>query len=82
MDYTKYLTDAEQKAIYAENAANKWGYDKPTVMNFIEMFRTGTDKDKAAVVCRFEDVNYHSLCDCLERGDFAGAKAHVNEYWA
>lgn len=81
MDYTKYLSYAKQKRIYKENAANHWGYDRKSVEGFIEKFRNGTDKDKAAVICRFEDINYHTLCDLLEKGDYAGAVAFVDENW-
>lgn len=81
MDYMKYLTEKEMQAIWRDNARHKWGYDKPSVEGFIEKHRTGTDKDKAEVICRLEDVNYHNICNALDAGDYAGAKAVVEEHW-
>lgn len=81
MDYMKYLTKEEMQTIWRENAAHKWGYDKSAVEGFIEKHRSGTDKDKAEVICRLEDVNYHTLCNALDEGDYAGALALVEKEW-
>jgi len=75
------LTKEEMSAISAENAANGWGYDKKAVMDFIERHRKGDEHEKAAIDYRFEDVNYHEICRCLDKGDYDGAIAHVNKFW-
>lgn len=81
MNYMKYLTDADVDAIRRDNKSHGWAYGKTEAFDFIEKYRIGTDKDRASIFCRLEDVNYHPLCDCLEKGDYEGAKAWVNKYW-
>ena len=79
MDYNDYLTKEEQQAIYKENADCGWGFTKEQTLAYIETFRNGTDKDKASVLCRFEDVNYHTIGNLLEQGMISAAIAKVNE---
>lgn len=75
------LTDDEKRAIELENTANGWGYSREDTLKYIEQHRTGDTKAKQAVRYRFEDVNYHSICRCLDKGDYAGAVAIVDKDW-
>ena len=72
------LTADEKRAIELENTANGWGYSREDTLKYIEQHRTGDAKAKEAVEYRFEDVNYHSICRCLAKGDYAGAIEFVN----
>lgn len=75
------LTAEEKKAIELENKANGWGYSREEILGYIEQHRTGDAKTKQAIEYRLEDVNYHSICRCLEKGDYAGAIAEVDKFW-
>lgn len=75
------LTAEETAEIMRENGEHGWGYTKEETLAYIEKHRTGDAHEKAAVEYRFEDVNYHEINRCLEKGDYAGAIAFVNDNW-
>ena len=79
------LTDAEFNSIYAKNAANGYGISREELLKLgkqHEKARSNFDiKTMAKIECRLTDINFHSECGMLSRGEYARFDKRVNEEW-
>jgi hypothetical protein len=54
---------------------NKYGFgmNRYQYWQFVDMHRTGNDDDKRFVEELFTDLNYHTECKMIKKGDYVAA---------
>lgn len=75
------LTKEEQKEIMTENGKHGWGYTKDEVLKYIQSYKEGDAHQRELIEFRLEDVNYHTIVNCLIKEDYQGAVEFVNREW-
>lgn len=79
------LTDAEMRQINNKNAANRYGISREELLKLGEQHKKARQnfdiKIMAKIEYRLSDINFHSECGMLCRGEYERFIKQVKENW-
>lgn len=73
-DWEKALDTMSYGAI---SGAIEWGFYPEDLRKLMQLYKAGTHREKIEDL--LTDCNFHSFCDCLSDGDYAGAEKEIRE---
>lgn len=67
------ITEYERAFIGAINEHNNYGLDEQEFKWLVMLHRNGNDKTRELIEERLTDINFHSICSALHKGNYISA---------